>query len=441
MSGELLFPGDEVTTLRTHHVCRVVDFIGGGGQGEVYQATLGGDPIAVKWYFPTALSEWQRGALEKLTARPAPSRAFLWPLDVVVSEKSPAFGYVMALRPDSFEGLNAILRREAELPLTTLAVLGANLADAFLRLHTEGLCYRDISPRNIFFNPQNGDILICDNDNVSIDGTIGGGVLGTPRYMAPEIVRREAMPSSRTDLWSLSVLLFCLLILHHPLEGRRELTVPSLSDLAAARQLYGDEPVFIFDPDNDSNRPDPTAHANALLLWPFYPEFVQELFTRAFTDGIKDPSHGRVGESEWRAALSRLRDCVARCASCSASSYVDPRAAGAPVVCWNCQTALQPAYLDLSTGAALVVSEEAQLLRHHVELGSPYGFSEVVGVMRPHPSRAGYLGLANRSTRPWQTMRAGREPVEVPPGATVGLSAGTVIDFGSSRGTVRASAN
>ena len=75
MSGELLRPGDEVKTWLTKQSCRIIDFLGGGGQGEVYRAELAGDPIAVKWYFPSSLSDWQRQSLEKLCHRPAPSPA------------------------------------------------------------------------------------------------------------------------------------------------------------------------------------------------------------------------------------------------------------------------------------------------------------------------------------------------------------------------------
>jgi serine/threonine protein kinase len=436
VSGELLRPGDEVKTWLTKQSCRIIDFLGGGGQGEVYRAELAGDPIAVKWYFPSSLSDWQRQSLEKLCHRPAPSPAFLWPLDLAESRQCPGFGYVMALRPAQYQDLNAILRREAELPLPVLAVLGVNLADAFLHLHTEGLCYRDISPRNVFFNPEDGATLICDNDNVAIDGTVGGGVLGTPRYMAPEVVRQEALPSSRTDLWSLSVLLFCLLILHHPLEGERELAVQSLSDLAAARKLYGDEPLFIFDPADDRNRPDATAHANAVLLWPFYPSFIRDLFVRAFTDGIRDPLHGRVGESEWRAAMARLLDCVTSCRSCEALNYADPLGSDG-AACWRCAQVLRPSFLEMSRHDAVVMRDGAHLFRHHVEVSAPYGFRQPFATFRRHPSNPALLGLSNRSSRPWRTALPGHDGVDVPPGATVGLAAGTVIDFGTATATVR----
>ena len=71
-------------------------------------------------------------------------------------------------------------------------MVGHQLADSFLRLHTEGLCYRDISLGNVCFDPETGDTLVCDNDNVGIDGLSSGAVIGTKRFMAPEIVRREA---------------------------------------------------------------------------------------------------------------------------------------------------------------------------------------------------------------------------------------------------------
>ena len=60
----------------------------------------------------------------------------------------------------------------------------------------------------MFFDPDTGDVLICDNDNVSANGIDNSSVYGTPRFMAPEIVMGQAKPSRNTDLYSLAVLLF-----------------------------------------------------------------------------------------------------------------------------------------------------------------------------------------------------------------------------------------
>ena len=59
----------------------------------------------------------------------------------------------------------------------------------------------------MFFDPDTGDVLICDNDNVSANGIDNSSVYGTPRFMAPEIVMGQAKPSRNTDLYSLAVLL------------------------------------------------------------------------------------------------------------------------------------------------------------------------------------------------------------------------------------------
>lgn len=40
---------------------------------------------------------------------------------------------------------------------------------------------------NLFFDPDTGDVLICDNDNVSANGVNHSSVYGTPRFMAPEM--------------------------------------------------------------------------------------------------------------------------------------------------------------------------------------------------------------------------------------------------------------
>ena len=140
--------------------------------------------------------------------------------------------------------------------MRALLTAGMKLADGFLRLHSKGLCYRDISFANVFFDPKTGDIRICDNDNVDITGAETGGVLGTQRFMAPEVVRREAAPSDDTDRYSLAVLLFFLLYGGHPLDGQREAIIRCL-DVPALERLYGFDPLYIWHPDDASNRPHP----------------------------------------------------------------------------------------------------------------------------------------------------------------------------------------
>ena len=190
-----------------------------------------------------------------------------------------------------------------------------------------------------FFDPDTGEVLICDNDNVGIDKGSEAGVLGTPRFMAPEVVRGEALPSTQTDLFSLGVLLFYMFMVHHPLEGRKEASIRCF-DLPAMNKLYGTEPLFIFDPDDASNRPVRGYHDNALEFWPIYPQFLRNLFTKVFTEGIRDPQHGRVRETEWRSAMARLHDSIIYCPSCGMENFYDLdtlRAYGKLSPCWSCK--------------------------------------------------------------------------------------------------------
>ena len=120
-----------------------------------------------------------------------------------------------------------------------------------------------------------------------MDGDTAGGILGTPRFMAPEIVRGDSLPSIQTDLFSLAVLLFYLFVVHHPLEGSRELAIHSF-DLPAMTKLYGTHPLFIFDPQDASNRPVAAYHENAIVFWPLFPQFLRDLFIRSFTEGLRD---------------------------------------------------------------------------------------------------------------------------------------------------------
>ena len=68
--------------------------------------------------------------------------------------------------------------------------------------------------------------------------------MGTPTFMAPEIVRGEAYPSRNTDKYSLAVLLFYMMMLHHPLDGQREYKIKCM-DIYAINKIYGTNPIFM----------------------------------------------------------------------------------------------------------------------------------------------------------------------------------------------------
>ena len=438
---QILQPGHIVRTQSTSLDCQVGALLGGGGQGEVYRATVSGKPVALKWYLPRAATQLQRTSLESLIKKGAPNTRFLWPVDLVTSSAHTGYGYIMPLRDPNYRSLVDLMRRRIDPTFRALATAGFELAHSFLQLHSKGLCYRDISFGNLFLNPDSGEILICDNDNVAVDGDNSAGILGTPRFMAPEVVTGQAMPSTQTDLYSLAVLLFYLFTVHHPLEGQRELAIHSF-DLPAMTRLYGTEPVFIFHPTDSTNRPVRGYHDNALDSWPIYPRFLRDLFTKAFTSGVTDASHGRVREGEWRSAMIRLRDSILYCQHCGIENFYDREflqaPAESPAACWSCQAQIRIPFRIRTPRSIVILNHDSQLYPHHIDDQRGYDFSAPIAAVNRHPQNPDLWGLKNLSTEPWSFQTAADPtPVSVPPGRSLTLAPGTRINFGKCEGEVR----
>lgn len=66
---------------------------------------------------------------------------------MVEDVRSKRYGYIMDVREESFRALTDFMARRIRPSPSMRALLmaGMKLADGFLRLHSQGLCYRDIS--------------------------------------------------------------------------------------------------------------------------------------------------------------------------------------------------------------------------------------------------------------------------------------------------------
>jgi DNA-binding helix-hairpin-helix protein with protein kinase domain len=400
----MLSAGEVVLGARMGQI-RIVDRIGGGGQGDVYRAAApDGTPVAVKWYKSAWATSDQRRALDDLITRGTPDSRFLWPMDRVelpAESRSPggaSFGYVMPLCEPGFVPLvrlvNGTLDPALEPGFAEILHMSQALVESFRLIHLNGLCYRDVSLGNVFFRPATGDIRICDVDNVSVDDG-SPKVLGTPLFMAPEIVRDTGLttfPSRRTDLHSLAVLLFLLLFMEHPLIGRK--VDMGMWDEQHAVRHFGEEPVFVFDPYDFSNRP---VKPHVERYWALYPQFVRDRMLVAFGEGLRTPT-ARVTEGEWLRTLADLRDCMASCPACGATVFYD-LARNRPQPCHSCGRPL-PRPLVLTVGRRrLVVSPH---LRFGADVNSPVPADgpPIAETVR-HPSMPGRLGLKNMTAVPW----------------------------------------
>lgn len=421
--------------------CIIEKYLAQGIQGEVYQVNVKGKSMALKWYFPYYVEEAprQKERLENAIQSGAPNDRFLWPIDLALTPEQPSsYGYIMALREPRFKGLKDLLRRNIEPSFRALVTAGFELADSYYQLHAKGLCYRDISYGNVFFDPDSGEVRICDNDNVDVN-KMPGSIAGTIGFMAPEIVKGEANPSTQTDLFSLTVLLFHILFNHHPLHGANEQAIHCF-DLAAMTKIYGTEALFIFDPDDHSNRPIPGVQDNPLIFWDIYPQSLRDLFTRAFTDGIKDPENGRVQENEWRKTMLNLRDSIIYCPHCGEQNFYDVDALkkqGKLNPCWNCQKEIvTPPRIRIGK-KIIMLNHDTKLFPHHVDDGKKYDFSAPVAEVVRNPKNRSLWGLKNLSTAKWVVTTADNNMKDVEPGRSVTMAVGTKINFGTEKGEIR----
>jgi eukaryotic-like serine/threonine-protein kinase len=426
--------GSALRMVRAGTPVSVGEQLGQGGQGVVYSALVGEASFAVKWYRPVPRPNELRKAITALIDRGRPHPAFIWPIDLVVSDEVPGFGYVMGRLDPVFESFAQLLLRRADQPsFRALITIGRHLVSAFQALHGSGLCYRDINFGNLWVDPQAARVAIIDNDNVGIDDS-DVFVWGTLRFMAPEVVRREVFPSGLTDLHSLAVFLFYLFVHGHPLEGlgtesSYSWAASGESESQLAVRTFGLKPLFVFDPADHSNRPPPGDPM--LVWWRIYPRFFRALFEQAFTAGLSNPVSGRVAEGVWRRALIRLADCVSVC-TCKASVFYDPDDPG--LRCWHCgEIPPRPPLLELP-GGVVALSEGGSITSHHLYRDRDH--DTIIGVVEPHPAQPAAVVLRNVGPDDWTITPEGEPDITVAPKRRLGVRPMS-IDFGSVQGRIR----
>ncbi len=175
---------------------RLLEKIGEGGMGVVYLATdAESRPVAVKVLGPAVSADphaRDRLLREVETMRRVRSRYVAEVLDADVGGPSP---YIVT-RYVPGRTLDEIVRRDGPLGGAALGRLAAGLAAALAAIHAAGVVHRDLKP---------GNVMIADGEPVVIDFGIAhipdatrltqtGMVMGTPGYLAPEVI--EGQPSS-----------------------------------------------------------------------------------------------------------------------------------------------------------------------------------------------------------------------------------------------------
>lgn len=204
------------------------------------------------------------------------------------------------------------------------------------RLHAAGLAHSDLSYKNVLVDPLTGRACIIDIDGLVVPGKYPPDVVGTPDFIAPEVIATQdlsktdparKLPSSLTDRHALAVLIYMYLFYRHPLRGGK------VHDMDATRDeelTMGAKALFVEHPTDSSNRvkaadlrPTQLPWADpAAIPYTIAGPLLADLFRKAFIDGLHDPA-ARPTAADWETALVRTIDMIQPCSGkCEMGWYV-----------------------------------------------------------------------------------------------------------------------
>jgi eukaryotic-like serine/threonine-protein kinase len=202
----------------------VVERINEGGCAVIYKCHRLSEKkkiYALKVTYPKSANAARRFQLEVMASYQVKHPNVLRSIDCIFHGK--ALAYIMEYAPGG--DLRDILDANKVLPISTFLIIAKQLASGLEAIHEKEIVHRDIKPENILFS-SDGQIKIADF-GISFSSevtriTANGSLVGTINYMAPEYVKRGVF-DTRSDLYSLGILLYELLTLKHPFGYSRSL--------------------------------------------------------------------------------------------------------------------------------------------------------------------------------------------------------------------------
>jgi serine/threonine-protein kinase len=130
------------------------------------------------------------------------------------------------------ETLGRVLERQHRLPATDALRLLLPIADALATAHQKDIVHRDIKPENVFLAEDEGrlqpKILDFGIAKLAVHGpnteerrlTQTGVIVGSPEYLSPEQARGLEEVDHRSDIWSLSVVIYETVTGELPFDGK-----------------------------------------------------------------------------------------------------------------------------------------------------------------------------------------------------------------------------
>jgi tetratricopeptide (TPR) repeat protein len=222
--------------------------------GDVWRAddTVLGAPVAVKVIFQAG----PRGR-ERLFNEVRLARQITHPNVCRVFDVGEAAGWLFyTMELVNGEDLATLLRRVGRLPSGKVIDIARQLCAGLAAAHAKGVLHRDLKPANALID--NDGVVRISDFGIAIPRTDADRHLhtGTPGYMAPEQRAQGEMLSERTDVYSLGLVLYELLVGHHALKGlERTEQAPPPSTLVANVDPRLERVIMQALSTNQANRP------------------------------------------------------------------------------------------------------------------------------------------------------------------------------------------
>ncbi len=207
---------------------QVVGTLGAGGMGQVYRAH---DPrlhrdVAIKVLQEPVIDEdtWARFRREARAASALNHPHICAVYDIGEADGRP-FLVMELLEGQTLQDM----LREGPLDPSPAIQIAVQIADALEAAHAKGVIHRDIKPGNIMIVGRKHvkvlDFGLAKQSNPHTDPTTmiegltrTGLIMGTPLYLAPEVLQGQPA-DQQTDLWSFGVVIYQMLSGRLPFEG------------------------------------------------------------------------------------------------------------------------------------------------------------------------------------------------------------------------------
>jgi serine/threonine-protein kinase len=198
---------------------RVVRLLGEGGMGAVYEGEnlRIGRPVAIKVMHASLTLESDLVERFEREAHAAAQVASRHVVDVLDLGDLPDGDRYMVMELLRGESLSTRLKARERLAPHEIALLSLQLLDGLAKIHDAGIIHRDLKPANVFLVRMDDgsdfvkllDFGICKFMDRKETTTAVGHCLGTPAYMAPELLGEGVRNvDARCDVYSVGVILY-----------------------------------------------------------------------------------------------------------------------------------------------------------------------------------------------------------------------------------------